>query len=95
MEIVYVLNGLPLHILVVHLVIILVPVTALSVILAALWPVARRRLGIVIALMGAVLIVLVPLTASAGAWLKERVPSTPLIEVHAGLGDKLWPWTLA
>ncbi|TFB46518.1 hypothetical protein [Cryobacterium tagatosivorans] len=88
-------NGLPLHALLVHVVVVLVPVTALCVLLAAAWPTARRRLGILIALMGLVLIGLVPLTMAAGQWLKERVFRTPLIETHADLGNALWPWSLA
>ncbi|MCU1442590.1 MAG: hypothetical protein JWQ59_740 [Cryobacterium sp.] len=92
---IYNVNGLPLHVLLVHLVVILVPVTALSVVLAAVWPAARRRLGIVLALMGVTLIALVPLTTQAGQWLKDRVPAAPLIETHAALGNSLWPWSLS
>ena len=88
-------NGLPLHALLVHGVVVLVPVTALCVLLAAAWPTARRRLGIVIALMGLAIIGLVPLTMTAGQWLKERVFGTPLIETHATLGNSLWPWSLS
>lgn len=88
-------NGLPLHVLLVHLVVVLIPVTALAVLLAAVWPEARRRLGLVIALMGLVVIGVVPLTAAAGQWLKDRVFGTPLIETHAALGNSLWPWSLA
>ena len=88
-------NGLPLHVLIVHLVVVLVPVTALGVLLVAVWPEARRRLGIVVALMGLVVIGVVPLTTSAGQWLKDRVFGTPLIETHAAIGNSLWPWSLA
>jgi hypothetical protein len=92
---IYLVNGLPLHVLLVHLVVILVPVTALCVILAAVWPAARRRLGFVLALMGLVVIGLIPLTMQAGQWLKDRVVSTPLIQAHAALGNSLWPWSLS
>lgn len=88
-------NGLPLHVLIVHLTVVLVPVTALAVLLVALWPEARRRLGVVLALMGIVVIGLVPLTTTAGQWLKDRVFGTPLIETHAAFGNALWPWSLA
>ena len=88
-------NGLPLHVLIVHLVVVLVPVTALGVLLVAVWPEARRRLGIVVALMGLVVIGVVPLTGAAGQWLKDRVFGTPLIETHAAIGNSLWPWSLA
>jgi hypothetical protein len=92
---IYVVNGLPLHVLLVHLVVILVPVTALCVVLAAVWPAARRRLGIVLALMGVMVIGLIPLTMQAGQWLKDRVVSTPPIQAHTALGDSLWPWSLS
>ena len=48
---IYTANGRPLHVLLVHMVVILLPVTAICVLLAAIWPAVRRRLGIVIALM--------------------------------------------
>ena len=91
----YAINGLPLHVLLVHAVVVLVPLTALGLVLSALWPAARRRLGFVTALLGLALIALVPLTTQAGQWLKSRVASTPLVETHASLGDRLWPWSLA
>lgn len=88
-------NGLPLHVLLVHVTVVLVPVTALCVLLAVVWPAARRRIGIVNALLGLAVIGLVPLTTQAGQWLKDRVPATPLIETHAELGNALWPWSLS
>jgi hypothetical protein len=92
---IYEVNGLPLHVLLVHVVVILIPVTALCLVLFAVWPVARRRLGIVIAILGALVIAVVPVTAQAGQWLKDRVADTPLIDAHATLAGELWPWTLA
>ena len=92
---IYNINGLPLHVLLVHVVLILLPVTALCVLLAAIWPTVRRRLGIVTALMGVVVIGLVPLTTQAGQWLKDRVTETPLIDAHTTLGNGLWPWSLS
>ena len=78
----YSINGLPLHVLLVHAVVVLIPLTALSLVLVAFWPAARRRLGFVTALLGLVLIVLIPLTTQAGQWLKDRVASTPFVENH-------------
>jgi len=88
-------NGLPLHVLLVHVVVLLVPATALCVLLAAVWPAARRRLGLLTPLIGLATIALVPLTTASGQWLKDRVFGTPLIETHAALGTALWPWSLA
>jgi hypothetical protein len=88
-------NGLPLHVLLVHFVVVLVPLTAIAAVLVPVWPAARRRLGIVVPLLALVDLILVPIVTSAGEWLKARVPSTPLIEQHAALGATLLPWVIA
>ncbi|MCF4136294.1 hypothetical protein L1856_04490 [Streptomyces sp. Tue 6430] len=38
-------NGLPAHVLFVHFVIVLVPLSALAVVAGAIWPGAARRMG--------------------------------------------------
>ena len=45
-------NGLPIHILLVHAVVVLVPLAALLTMLSAVWPAARRRIGIITPLSG-------------------------------------------
>jgi len=87
--------GLPLHPLIVHAVVILVPLTALALILGAFLPAARKRLGIVTPLAALVVLVLVPITMLAGAALAEQVGPVPAVLHHADLGRLLWPWTLA
>jgi hypothetical protein len=79
-------NGLPSHVLLVHAVVVLVPLAALLTILAAVWPAARRRLGIVTPLAGLAALIIVPITANAGEWLQVRLPRSPLINEHVGLG---------
>ncbi|MGO4535504.1 hypothetical protein [Leifsonia sp. 2MCAF36] len=88
-------NGLPLHVLLVHFVVVLVPLTAIAALLVPIWPVARRRLGIVVPLLALANLVLVPIVMLAGQWLQARVPSTPLIVQHAALGQTLLPWVIA
>ncbi len=88
-------NGLPVHVLLVHLVIIAVPAAALAVLLSAFWPRAAQRIGIVSPLLALLAVVAVPITSSAGEWLQERVASTPLIQRHAELGPSLLPWVIA
>jgi hypothetical protein len=84
-------NGLPAHILLVHAVVVLVPLTALLTVLAAVWPAARRRLGILTPLAALATVIIVKITQNAGQWLLERVHSTQLIEEHIQLGDTmLW-----
>lgn len=87
--------GLPLHVLLVHAVIVLTPLVATLLVVLAVWPAARRVLWLP-ALIGAALLVPLGLvTVEAGEWLKERVPEAPLIEEHTEMGDELTPWLIA
>lgn len=87
-------NGLPIHPLLVHFVVVLVPISALILVLSLCWPAARRRIGVVSPVVAFVTLVLVPLTAEAGEWLEGRTPSDPLVEIHAELGEELLVWSL-
>ena len=87
-------NGLPAHVLLVHAVVVLVPLSALVLVLVALWPAARRRLAVPGAVLAVVTLVAVPLTTQAGEWLEHRLPSTPLLRAHTELGDDLLPWVI-
>ena len=87
-------NGLPAHVLLVHAVVVLVPLTSLVLLLVALWPAARRRLVVPGAVLAVVTLISVPLTTDAGEWLEHRLPSTPLLRAHTELGDYLLPWAI-
>ena len=87
--------GLPAHILLVHAVVVLVPLTALAVLLHAVWPAARRRLGVVTPLAALIVLILVPITVSAGEALEATVGVTPAVQKHADLGQTLLPWAIA
>lgn len=91
----YEFAGLPLHILTVHLVVIAVPLAALCLVLAAAWPAARRRLGVVTPIIALAALIAVPITTKAGEWLEERVGHTALIAAHAEIGKTLLPWAAA
>jgi hypothetical protein len=88
--------GLPAHILLVHAVVVLVPLTCIAVVLHAVWPVARRRLGVVTPLLGLVCLVLMPVTINAGNWLRARLHASGTlarnVNHHASLGNGFWPW---
>ncbi|MPY30569.1 hypothetical protein FNH09_04360 [Streptomyces adustus] len=85
-------NGLPAHILLVHFVVVLVPLTALALVACAIWPRAARRMGVVLPVLALVTLVSVPLTTQAGEWLEGHVAGNALVHRHAELGDGLLPW---
>ena len=88
------INGLPTHIILVHAVVVLVPLTALLVLLCVFWPAARVRLVWPTLIMAFGALALTPLTTQAGEWLQRHVVETPLIRTHTQLGDTLIPWTI-
>jgi hypothetical protein len=89
------IGGLPLHPLIVHAVLVLTPLTVLALVLGAVWPAARRRLGIVTPLGALAVLVLVPITEAAGRSLAERFGTVPAIATHRSFGEQLLPWAIA
>lgn len=88
----YQFAGLPLHVLLVHAVVVGVPLLAALLVLVAAWPGARRVLWLP-TLAGALLLLgLTYLTVEAGKWLEARVPPTPLIQEHTAQGEDIIPW---
>jgi hypothetical protein len=85
-------DGLPAHVLLVHFVVVLVPLTAVALFVCAVRPAAARRMGIVLPLLALVTLACVPLTTQAGEWLEAHVDSNSLVRRHAELGDGLLPW---
>ncbi|GAB3284061.1 hypothetical protein B5M43_004400 [Microbacterium sp. MEC084] len=89
------IQGLPAHPLVVHLVVVLIPLTALALILAQLWPAARRRLGLVPLIAAVAVAALVPFTIAAGEALAAVVGPLPDVQAHEARGRAVQPWALA
>ena len=86
--------GLPLHPLIVHATVVIVPATAAAV---ALWFAnARFRAwaGILPLLMAVASTILAPLSTSTGENLEHTVGESKLVEEHAELGDMLIWWCL-
>lgn len=79
-------GGLPAHILLVHAMVVLVPLTSMLLILSALSAAARRRLVWLTAGLAVVVVALTPLTTEAGEWLQGKVGSTPAIDKHTEIG---------
>jgi hypothetical protein len=87
------INGLPAHVLLIHVIIILLPLGAVMLVASATWPAARARLGFLTPAVALVALVFVPITTHAGEWLRDHLGFTNArIEKHAELGDSLLPW---
>jgi hypothetical protein len=87
--------GLPLHPLVVHATEVIVPVAAIVVTVAALWPRFRRYAGYLPLALALASLVLVPLSTQSGEALQERVGESSLIETHSNLAEGLLPWVFS
>ncbi|MCM3515155.1 DUF2231 domain-containing protein [Nocardioides sp. P86] len=80
------INGLPIHPLVVHAVVVLLPLAILGTIAIAARPVWRLTYGPLVVAIAAVAAALVPVATSSGEALEERVGDPGQ---HAALGDQL------
>ncbi|ABL06713.1 hypothetical protein OSH39_01395 [Mycobacterium ulcerans] len=83
------INGLPAHILLNHLVVVLGPLTAILAIVCALWTPARQRFVWLTLLLAVITLIATPITADAGAWLQARLGPSPMVEKHQELGETL------
>jgi predicted membrane protein DUF2231 len=81
--------GLPVHPLVVHATVVIVPAAVLAVALAAAWRPFRRWAGPLPLLLSAAGLVLVPLSTSSGEALERRVPETGLLQAHTRIAEGL------
>ena len=86
--------GLPVHPLVVHAVVVLVPLSALGVIVTALNPVLRDRYGVLVFVVATVALAAVPVATRSGTALEARlfgsaIPATVYAHQHIG-SDVLW-----
>ncbi|MXG91821.1 DUF2231 domain-containing protein [Nocardioides flavescens] len=79
-------NGLPVHPLVVHAVVVLLPLACLGTLAIALRPAWRERYGVLVVACAAVATVLIPVATSSGEALEKRVGDPGR---HAELGDQL------
>ncbi|MFF2113554.1 DUF2231 domain-containing protein [Rhodococcus koreensis] len=82
-------SGLPAHVLLVHFIVVLAPLTAILVIVCGVWPAARRRLVWLTLVLAAVTTVVTPLTTDAGEWLEKHVARSAAVHAHTELGDTM------
>ena len=79
------LFGLPAHPLLVHLPVVLVPLSAIGAILIAVRPSWRSRFGVLVAVAAGVGLVGLQLAIGSGEALEEHVKESAAIERHADL----------
>ena len=89
------LFGVPAHPLVVHAAVVVLPLAAISLVLVALIPKARRHYAPVV--LGAAILatVAVGLAQGSGESLEERVDRTELLRDHTSQGETVLPWAIA
>jgi multisubunit Na+/H+ antiporter MnhC subunit len=88
-------NGLPAHVLLVHFIVVMSPLTAVLATVCAVWPAARQRLVWLVLGLALATSVLTPLTTQAGEWLERREGRSPLLHAHTELGDTMLYFSLA
>ncbi|MBB3050472.1 putative membrane protein [Prauserella isguenensis] len=86
--------GLPLHPLLVHAVVVLVPLAVFALLLAQFWPAARGRLGLTTPFAALIVASLVPFTTAAGQSLASVVGPVPSVLEHERYGRMLLPWSI-
>jgi hypothetical protein len=87
------LFGLPAHVLLVHIPIILVPLVAVGAVLM-LWPSLRRRFGWALVALAAVAAGSTVLAEGSGKTLRDYVKRTALVRQHTDIGGNLQPWVI-
>ncbi len=92
-----VINNLPAHVLFVHFVVVLAPLTAALEIVCAVWPAARRgHLVWLTLILAAITMVLTPITIHAGEWLYDlRENPDPILREHADRGETMLYFAIA
>ncbi|MBP2476746.1 putative membrane protein [Crossiella equi] len=84
--------GLPLHPLVVHAVVVLLPLAALGAVCIAVRPAWRRRYGTLVLLLTVAAVASVPVALVTGDQLRTALNlANPLVDAHADLGATLLP----
>ncbi len=86
--------GLPVHPLIVHATVVVVPTAALAVLLYALWPRFRAWSGWGPLALAVAAVVLTPLSTGSGESLEHKVGESQLVRDHAELGDLLIWWVV-
>src|SRR4051794_32764339 len=84
--------GLPAHPLIVHAVVVLVPLAALSGLVVAVWPAARARYAPLALAIATLALISVPLATHTGEQLEPHVRPSAFVERHTHMADGLLPF---
>jgi hypothetical protein len=84
--------GLPAHPLIVHAVVVLVPLAALSGLVVAVWPTARARYAPIALAIATPALLAVPLATHTGEQLQDHVRDSALVDRHAHMAEGLLPF---
>jgi uncharacterized membrane protein len=84
--------GLPAHPLVIHAVVVLVPLAALSGLVVAVWPAARARYAPLALVVATAALISVPLATHTGDELERHVQPSAFVERHTSMADGLLPF---
>jgi hypothetical protein len=86
------LFDLPAHPLIVHIPVVLLPITAIGAVLIVWSPAWRARVGWLVVIGAWVSLLFVQLAIGSGEALQEAVDETDLIRTHAELGEAVRPY---
>lgn len=86
--------GLPTHPLIVHAVVVLVPLAAISALVVAVWPAARARYAPLALGIATLALISVPLATHTGEQLEAHVRPSPFVERHTSMADGLLPFVI-
>lgn len=89
------IGGIPVHPLVVHAVVVLLPLAALGTLAVVARRKWRRAWGVPVLLTALAGVVCVPIAARAGEQLRAALPPNPLIDVHEERAELLLPFAVA
>lgn len=84
------IDNLPLHPLVVHATIVLIPLVTLGVLIASIKPSWHKNFSIPIFLIAGVALVTAKLSEESGQYLEERVKESKYLEDHIELGQRFF-----
>ncbi len=89
------IHGSPTHVLIVHVVVVLLPLSVLAALLLVAVPALRRAYSLLTLVVAFIACVAVPFAFLSGSALRARLPPTPLIAKHVQLAHQLLPLAAA